>query len=102
MNEKVDYTKTSTLIDERRNSVFAQGARLHRNGFQTMFYQPRNNPSRSQISEGYTQPMQVFASSNTWNTVQSQTTVGKPNAQPSVKLASPFHLPIPTRMPWDL
>lgn len=102
MNEKVDQASLSSLIAERRYSVFAQGARAHRAQYQTMFYQPRNNPARMQISEGYTFPMQVFASSNTWDTLQAQTATSKPATQPSIKLASPFHMPIPTKMPWDL
>lgn len=102
MNDKVDQAAISSLIAERRFSVFAQGARLHRAQYQTMFYQPRNTPVRMQISEGYTFPMQVFAASNTWDTVQAQTAVSKPATQPSIKRASSFHMPIPTRMPWDL
>ncbi len=102
MNERIDQAALSSLIAERRYSVFAQGQRLHNSQYQTMFYQPRNNPARMQISEGYTFPMQVFASSNTWDTPQAQTAVGNPAHQPSTKLASPFHMPIPTRMPWDL
>ena len=65
---------------------------------------PRNSPSRSQFVQGYTQAIQAFAASNTWNTPNgSSVTSGKRASQPSTKFVSPFSsLPIPTAMPWDL
>ena len=65
---------------------------------------PRNTPSRSQFLEGYTQAIQAFAASNTWNTPNGSSVVsGKRASQPSTKFVSPFSsLPIPTSMPWDL
>ncbi len=70
---------------------------------QSMMFDPRNSPSRSQKQEGYTAPLQLFASSNVWQTPNGQTSKGKRMKQPSVKQVSPFaSLPIPTRMPWDL
>lgn len=61
-----------------------------------------NSPSRSQFMEGYTQALQVFAASNTWQ-IAGQTSVGTRAKQPSTKFVSPFsNLPIPVAMPWDL
>ena len=70
---------------------------------QVMMIGPRDNPSRSQYSEGYTDPIQVFASSNVWNTQAGLSSKGTRASQPSTRFVSPFsNLPIPTRMPWDL
>lgn len=70
---------------------------------QSMMYDPRNSPSRSQKSEGYTDPAQIFASSNTWQTPSGLSSKGERLSQPSTKVVSPFsNLPIATRMPWDL
>lgn len=71
---------------------------------QVMMNDPRNSPSRSQKSEGYTIPIQLFTSQILWETPSGQHTAGKLPSQPSTKLASPFSTsnPIPTRMPWDL
>uniref|UniRef100_A0A6M3LRE4 Uncharacterized protein n=1 Tax=viral metagenome TaxID=1070528 RepID=A0A6M3LRE4_9ZZZZ len=61
-----------------------------------------NSPSRSQFMEGYTQALQAFAASNTWQ-IAGQTSVGTRARQPSTKFVSPFsNLPIPVAMPWDL
>ena len=69
----------------------------------SMMFDPRNSPSRSQFSEGYTIPIQNFSAYNTWNTPSGQTSVGKRLSQPSTKAVSPFaSAPIPTRMPWDV
>lgn len=63
---------------------------------------PRNNPSRSQFLQGYTQAIQVFAASNTWQ-IAGATSVGRRAKQPNSKFVSPFSsLPIPVAMPWDL
>ena len=70
---------------------------------QSMMYDPRNSPSRSQKAEGYTSPAQNFAAYNTWNTPAGLSSKGKRNKQPSLRTVSPFsRLPIPTRMPWDV
>jgi hypothetical protein len=71
---------------------------------QVMMMDPRNSPSRSQFSEGYTIPIQEFGAQILWQTPSAQHTAGKVLTQPSTKLASPFTTssPIPTRMPWDV
>jgi len=62
-----------------------------------------HNPSRSQFSEGYTDAIQVFASSNTWQLAGPTDSPGSRAKQPSTKFVSPFSsLPIPVKMPWDL
>lgn len=62
-----------------------------------------NSPSRSQMMEGYTEAIQQFNATNTYNTPNGQTSVGTRARQPSTKFVSPFsNLPIPTSMPWDL
>lgn len=64
---------------------------------------PDQAPARSQKAEGYTAPIQVFASSNTFQ-IAGQTSVGVRQTQPRTnKFVSPFSsMPIPVRMPWDL
>lgn len=71
---------------------------------QSMMYDPRNNPSRSQFQEGYTQPIQQFAAPQSYVGAEgAQVQSGMVIKQPSSKAVSPFsRLPIPTRMPWDL
>ena len=66
---------------------------------QVMFNDPRNTPSRSQFSEGYTSPFQYFAASNTWQTPSGQNSKGRRASQPSIKFAGPRYL-IPTTVPW--
>jgi hypothetical protein len=79
-----------------------QGRKLQDNYQFSRMAQPRNNPSTSQKLRGYTQAIQVFAASNTWQ-VAGQTSVGVRAKQPSTKFVSPFsNLPIPVAMPWDL
>lgn len=64
--------------------------------------EPRNNPTSGQMVRGYTDPIQQFAASNTWQ-IAGKTSVGVRAKQPSTKFVSPFSsLPIPVRMPWDL
>lgn len=81
-----------------------QGHRAAMASRRSMMYDPRNSPDRSQFQEGYTAPIQQFASSNTYNTPNGATVQsGNRARQPSTKFVSPFsYLPIPTRMPWDL
>ena len=79
-----------------------QGRKLQNNYNFSRMANPRNNPSRSQFLQGYTQAIQVFAASNTWQ-IAGQTSVGVRAKQPSTKFVSPFsNLPIPVAMPWDL
>lgn len=80
-----------------------QGQRAAIASRQSMMYDPRNSPSRSQFSQGYTDPAQEFASANTWNSPAGLSSRGQRMRQPNLKAVSPFsRLPIPTRMPWDV
>jgi len=70
---------------------------------QSMMFDPRNSPSRSQFVQGYTDPIQSFVGTNTWETPSGLSSKGDRMRQPSTKAVSPFaSVPIPTRMPWDL
>lgn len=81
-----------------------QGHRLL--GVQEANYTPMgasHSPSRSQFSEGYTDAIQVFASSNTWQLAGPVDSPGTRAKQPNQKFVSPFSsLPIPVKMPWDI
>lgn len=81
-----------------------QGFRASRAQRAVMMIDPRDNPARSQIGEAYFAPVQLFASSNTWQTPAGSNSRGKRAAQPSLKFVSPYSAanPIPTKMPWDL
>lgn len=69
----------------------------------SMMFDPRNSPSRSQFLQGYTNPVQLFTASNTWNADSGLSSKGQRTRQPSTKAVSPFaSVPIPVRMPWDL
>ena len=63
-----------------------------------------NNPSRSQFMEGYTDALQQFAASNTWQLAGPTDSPGTRAKQPSSKFVSPFSTApaIGVRMPWDL
>lgn len=79
-----------------------QGRRGSDNANFSRMIDPRDNPSRSQFAEGYTNAIQQFAASNTWQ-IAGVTSVGTRAKQPSTKFVSPFsNLPIPVAMPWDL
>lgn len=82
----------------------SQGQRAAVASRQSMMFDARNSPSRSQKNEGYTLPIQQYGAQITWATPSGQNTAGKRQSQPSIKQASPFStaVPIPTRMPWDL
>lgn len=82
----------------------AQGQRGAMQQRQSMMFDPRNSPSRSQFQQGYTEPIQQFAASNTWQIAAGSDSVSKPARQPSLKQVSPFtsSAPISTKMPWDL
>ncbi len=70
---------------------------------QSMMFDPRNSPSRSQFVENYTDPIQTFVAGNTWETPSGLSSKGERMRQPSTRAVSPFaSVPIPTRMPWDL
>lgn len=66
-----------------------------------LFTPPANNPSRSQFSQGYTDPIQFFAANNTWQLPQGQTSTGRVPRQPSLRFVSPGNMAIPTRMPFQ-
>ena len=84
--------------------VTAQGRRASNAARSAMLIDPRDNPSRSQFVEGYTRPMQLFASANTWQIPVGKESSGNRLRQPSLKVVSPFSAsaPIVTKMPWDL
>lgn len=96
----MDYSRINDLIWRAQHqfpvNAAARAARAQR---QVMFNDPRNSPSRSQFSEGYTSPFQYFAASNTWQTPAGQQSRGRRATQPSVKFAGPRFL-IPTEVPW--
>jgi hypothetical protein len=80
-----------------------QGHRAALDSRQTLMFDPRNSPSRSQFSEGYTAALQTFAASNTWQLAGPVDSPGTRAKQPNQKFVSPFSsLPIPVKMPWDL
>lgn len=99
------YAGLNSLIDRALNqfpiNAAARAARLQRGnpGISVDSIDPRDNPSRSQFSQGYTAPFQYFASSNTWQTPSGQTSRGRRARQPSTKLAGPQAV-IPVQMPW--
>lgn len=100
-----DYIKDNPEI--AKSYVIAptnQGQRAAVASRMSMMYDPRNSPSRSQFMSGYTTPVQVFASRQSWVGGEGgQVKSGSRLRQPSSKAVSPFSsLPIPTRMPWDL
>lgn len=95
----MDYSKLNELIDRALHGPFNQAARASECQRKVMFYDPRNNPSRSQFSQGYTQPYQVFAVGNTWQTPSGRESVAKRAVQSSIKLPGPGST-IPTLPPW--
>lgn len=95
MNAEIAKSYVINPTDQGQRAAVAQR--------QTMMIDPRNSPSRSQYSEGYTAPIQLFASANTWNSPSGLSAKGARERQPSTKTVSPFStIPIPTRMPWDI
>lgn len=96
----INQVKLNSLIDRAINQwPVNQAYRASQLQRQTMFIQPRNTPSRSQFSQGYTSPYQYFAGSNSWQTPAGQTSRGRRPAQPSIKFAGPRYA-IPVAMPW--
>ena len=67
-----------------------------------MMTPPSNNPSRSQFSQGYTDPIQMFAASNSWQSPSGQkATATRKMSQPSLQFAGPGNMTIPTAMPFQ-
>lgn len=98
------YARLNSLIDRALNqfpiNAAARAALLQRgNPSSVMMIDPRDNPARSQISQGYTAPFQYFASANIWQTPSGQTSRGRRARQPSTKFAGPRAV-IPVQMPW--
>lgn len=91
LNSLIDRAQNQFPVNAAARAAIAQRA--------VMFYDPRNNPSRSQFSQGYTSPFQYFAASNTWQTPSGQMSRGRRATQPSTKFAGPRYL-IPTVVPW--
>lgn len=98
------YAGMNSLIDRALNqfpinAAFRASQLQRQNPGSVMMIDPRDNPSRSQFSQGYTAPFQYFAGSNTWQTPAGQESRGRRASQPSTKFASP-KATIPTQMPW--
>lgn len=91
--------RINPLINRALYGPFNQAFRASQAQRAVMFNDPRNSPSRSQFSEGYTSPFQYFAASNTWQTPAGQSSRGRRASQPSIKFAGPRVL-IQTAMPW--
>ena len=98
INDNIEIAKAYVISPTNQGQRGGVAARM------SMMYDPLNSPSRSQKMQGYTNPVQVFASTNPWTGAEGgQVKSGKRQKQPSTKTVSPFsNLPIPTRMPWDL
>jgi hypothetical protein len=81
-----------------------QGRRLLAKQFSNYFPEaPNRAPATTQTLRRYTQPLQVFQTSNTYQNTSPAEGTGNRARQPSVKFVSPFgRLPISTQMPWDL
>lgn len=99
-----DYAAINSLIGRAIgqfpiNAAYRASQLQRGNPGSVMMIDPRNNPSRSQFSEGYTAPFQYFASSNTWQTPSGQTSRGRRASQPSTKFVGP-RVTIQTQMPW--
>lgn len=102
-NGPAQYIGMQVEMQKSRNiAPTNQGHRAALASRRSMMIDPRDNPSRSQVNEGYTIPVQEFRAVNAWQTPSGQNTAGKRQSQPSMKFVSPFNSPIKTRMPWDL
>lgn len=80
----------------------AQGARLRKVAYGSMFMQAADNPQAAQFLTAYTQPFQRFYQTNTFNAPAGDVSPGRRLAQPFAKASAPTNLPIPTSMPWDI
>lgn len=99
------YARINNLIKEsysKKGPLTAQGQRLHDSWFRSFFMQASDNPQRAQFLTAYTQPLQQFYQTNTFNSPAGDVSPGRRLAQPFAKAASPVNLPIPAAMPWDL
>lgn len=101
------YSPINPLIRQAYDPTippFAQGARLRKVAYGSMFIQPGDNPQAAQFLTAYTQPLQKFYQTNTWNAPAGDVSPGRRIAQgTSGKVASPTsHLPIPANMPWEV
>ena len=103
--QAVFYARSGVTEVAKANFVAptTQGHRAAIANRSTLSYEPNNSPSRSQFSEGYTIPLQIFAASNTWQLAGPNDSPGTRAKQPNQKFVSPFSsMPIPVRMPWDI
>ena len=91
----VAYTKFEHYLPASQPRILANAQR------RLMITPPSNNPSRSQFSQGYTDPIQMFAASNSWQQPAGQMVAGKVPKQPSLSFASPGNMTIPTQMPFQ-
>ena len=99
------YAAINPLIREsyaRKSPPFAQGQRLHGIAYGSMFIQPNDSPHPAQFLTAYTQPLQQFYQTNTFNSPAGDVSPGRRLSQPNGRFAAPSQLPVPTNMPWDL
>lgn len=96
----MDYTQLNELLYRAKYGPFNAAYRASVAQRKVMFYDPRNNPSRMQFNQGYTQPYQVFAVGNTWQTPSGRESVARRAVQPSSKLPGPGLVTIPVLPPW--
>lgn len=80
---------------------YAQGARLRAIAYGSMFIHPNDSPVPSQFNQAYTQPLQQFYQTNTFNAPAGDVSPGRRLAQPYAKAAS-SKSPIPASMPWEV
>ncbi len=98
------YGKINPLIRQAYDTStppYAQGARLRKIAYGSMFIQPSDNPQAAQFLTAYTQPLQNFYQTNTFNSPAGDVSPGRRISQPSAKTATP-QIPIPASMPWNL
>ncbi len=99
------YSSINPLIRQAYDpsiAPYAQGARLRKVAYGSMFIQPSDNPQAAQFLTAYTQPLQQFYQTNTFNSPAGDVSPGRRLAQgTSAKAASPS-IPIPASMPWNL
>jgi hypothetical protein len=99
------YSTINPLIRQAystRTPPFAQGARLRRIAYGSMFIQPSDNPQRAQFLTAYTQPLQQFYQTNTFNAPAGDVSPGRRLSQGTTGKVASSTIPIPTNMPWDL
>ena len=96
----MDYTETNELLYRAKYGPFNAAARASAAQKRVAFFDPRNSPSRMQFCQGYTQPYQVFAASNTWQTPTGQDSVARRAYQPSAKLPGLGSTTVPVLPPF--